>query len=198
MVLEFCRHGSNAALGVLVLVVLGLAAIGVAGWHPWLFSLGAALFFGSEYGFHRYAFHAPPMEKFPWILKLQHRMHYDHHTDPARLDLLFLPLWFVIPNLAITGAVAWLVWPSAGCIAALLAGAAAAILYYEWVHYIAHIPYKPVTPWGRWIKKYHLWHHFKNEQLWFGVTNPGFDLMMKSYLRVADATQSATVRNLHS
>lgn len=198
MVIEFCRHGSNAALGVLVLVVLGLAAAGIGGWHPWFFILGALLFFGSEYGFHRYAFHAPPMRNIPWILKLQHRMHYDHHTDPARLDLLFLPLWFVIPNLVITGAVAWLIWPSAACIAALLAGTAAAILYYEWVHYVAHIPYKPVTPWGRWIKKYHLWHHFKNEQLWFGVTNPGFDLIMKSYLRVADATQSATVRNLHS
>jgi hypothetical protein len=198
MVLEFCKHGSNAALGVMVLALLGLEAAGVWAWQPWLFILGALLFFGSEYGFHRYAFHAPPMRKFPWILKLQHRMHYDHHTDPARLDLLFLPLWFVIPNLAITGAVAWLIWPSAGCIGALLAGTSAAILYYEWVHYLAHIPYKPLTPWGRWIKKYHLWHHFKNEQLWFGVTNPSFDLIMKSYLRVADASQSATVRNLHS
>ncbi len=198
MVFEFCKHGSNAALGALVLIVLGLEASGFWGWHPWLFILGAALFFGSEYGFHRYAFHAPPVTRVQLILKLQHRMHYDHHVEPARLDLLFLPLWFVIPNLVITGAVAWLIWPSVASIAALLAGTSAAILYYEWVHYLAHIPYKPVTPWGRWIKKYHLWHHFKNEQFWFGVTNPGFDLLMKSHLRVADASQSATVRNLHS
>lgn len=198
MFLEFCRHGSNLALGVLVVMVLGLQVAGVWGWHPWLFVFGAALFFGSEYTYHRYAFHAPPMKKIPMILKLQHRLHYDHHVDPARLDLLFLPLWFVVPNLAITGGLAWLIWPSAAAVGALLAGTSAAILYYEWVHYVAHIPYKPVTGWGRWIKKYHLWHHFKNEQLWFGVTNPSFDFVMKSYVRVAGATQSATVRNIHS
>lgn len=198
MGLEFCKHGSNSALGALVLIVLGLQAGGVWGWHPWLFILGAFLFFSSEYTYHRYAFHAPPARKIPLILKLQHRLHYDHHVDPARLDLLFLPLWFVVPNLAVTGGLAWLIWPSAAAVGALLAGTSAAILYYEWVHYIAHIPYKPVTAWGRWIKKYHLWHHFKNEQLWFGVTNPSFDFVMRSYVRVADATQSATVRNIHS
>ena len=44
--------------------------------------------------------------------------------------------------------------------------------YYEWVHYVAHVPFRPLTPVGRYMKKYHLWHHFKNERRWFGVTNP--------------------------
>ncbi|HQT63256.1 MAG: hypothetical protein B7Z75_00640 [Acidocella sp. 20-57-95] len=101
------------------------------------------------------------------------------------------------PQLAITGALAWLVWPAIASVGTLLAGTAAAILYYEWVHFIAHIPYKPRTAWGRWIKKYHLWHHYKNERLWFGVTNPSFDIMMRSYAHVVDVSQSATVRNLN-
>jgi hypothetical protein len=196
MFVQFWRHGSNAALGCLFLFV---AAMDAFTWpvHGWLTLLGAALFFISEYGYHRYAFHAPPIRRVPLVLRLQHRLHYDHHVDPARLDLLFLPLWFVIPNLVFTGAVAWRIWPTASAIGALLAGTAAAILYYEWVHYLAHIPYRPRTAWGRWMKKYHLWHHFKNEQLWFGVTNPTADFLLHSYRPVADAAHSASTRNLH-
>ncbi len=194
--MAFWRHGSNAVLGLLVLAVAGLEACGVWRVHLGLAVLGAVLFFASEYGFHRFAFHAPPLRRMPVVLKLQHRLHYDHHVEPARLDLLFLPLWFVLPNLVVTGAVAWLIWPGAARIGALLAGVAAAILYYEWVHYTAHIPYLPRTAWGRWMKKYHLWHHFKNEHLWFGVTNPSFDLVMRSYARVEAVEKSGTVRDL--
>ena len=39
-----------------------------------------------------------------------------------------------------------------------------AILHYEWVHYVAHIPYRPRTRLGRWIKQYHLRHHFVSEK----------------------------------
>jgi 4-hydroxysphinganine ceramide fatty acyl 2-hydroxylase len=196
MAREFWRHGSNAVLGMIVLVVLGMDVAGVWRAHWWLLLLGAAVFFASEYGFHRYAFHAPPMHRVKIVLKLQHRLHYDHHVEPSRIDLLFLPLWFVVPNLVVSGAVAWVIWPHAAAVAALLAGMSAAILYYEWVHYVAHIPYRPRTPWGRWVKKYHLWHHFKNERLWFGVTNPSFDFAMRSYQPVAEAKQSETVRKL--
>ncbi|MDE8347905.1 MAG: sterol desaturase family protein [Acidocella sp.] len=197
MLLEFCKHGSNLVLGLVVVLVTGMVMSGLWMVHPWLFLLGAVLFFTSEYTFHRYAFHARPMTKVAFILKLQHRLHYDHHSEPNRLDLLFLPLWFVLPNLAMTGGLAWLIWPSVESVGTLLAGTSAAILYYEWVHFVAHIPYKPRTAWGRWIKKYHLWHHFKNERLWFGVTNPSFDFIMRSYEKVADAAASATTRNLH-
>jgi hypothetical protein len=196
MLREFWRHGSNVALAAVILLV-GLADLaGVWKVLPVFFVLGAMLFFGSEYGFHRYAFHARPARN-PIVLKLQHRLHYDHHADPARLDLLFLPLWFVVPNFLVTGALAWAVWPRPGAVGALLAGTAAAILYYEWVRYVAHIPYRPRTAWGRFIKKYHLWHHFKNEFLWFGVTNPSFDFLMRSYRPVSDAEATGTTRNLH-
>jgi len=193
MVREFFRHGSNAALAGLMAGVLALGLSGVWAFHAGLFALGAVLFFGSEYGYHRYAFHAPPAAQ-KWILFLQHRLHYDHHVEPARLDLLFLPLWFIVPNYIVTGALAWLVWPDWSKVFFLLAGSSAAILYYEWVHYVAHIPYRPRTRWGQWIKKYHLWHHFKNETLWFGVTNPSFDFLAKTYRGVDEAVATGTTR----
>jgi hypothetical protein len=165
-------------------------------WHPWLPLLpaGAALFFVSEYSWHRFAFHAPPQSGL--VLRLQHRLHYDHHTDPERLDLLFLPLWFVVPNLIVTAALLYALIPDADAVGTLIAGASIGILIYEWVHYVAHVPYRPRTSFGRWIKKYHLWHHFKNEHLWYGVTNPLFDFLFRTYARVEETGRSGTTHNL--
>src|SRR3984885_15251838 len=151
MIVTFLRHGSNAwlALGLAVLV----AAFAAEGFPFSLFWLvtGALTFYVSEYGFHRFAFHTEP-SRFAFIRKLQHRLHYDHHAEPDRLDLLFLPVWFLVPNLALTALgfgiiFGWSVAASAMC------GVMLAIFHYEWVHYVAHIPYQPRTRIGKWIKQ---------------------------------------------
>src|ERR1700742_3072802 len=162
MLLVFLRHGSVAAL-VVAVVVEALAF--VSGWidiKPVLILLGALLFYLSEYGMHRFAFHAPPMS-WPLARKLQHRLHYDHHVEPSRLDLLFLPIWFLVPNLAVATGVMALIFGLEGS-ASTLFGMMLAILHYEWVHYVGHIPYQPRTRLGRWIKQYHLRHHFISEK----------------------------------
>ena len=78
---EFWRHGSNGALSIIILLGAGLQASGAWPPHLLLFFLGAILFFSGEYGFHRYAFHAPPMHRVPWLLSLQRRLHFDHHVE---------------------------------------------------------------------------------------------------------------------
>jgi 4-hydroxysphinganine ceramide fatty acyl 2-hydroxylase len=70
------------------------------------------------------------------------------------------------------------------------------LLYYEWVHFIAHVPYEPKTRVGRWMKRYHLRHHFVNEKLWFGVSNPAMDLVCRTF-RVTDTARSGTTRVLY-
>jgi hypothetical protein len=150
MVGTFLRHGSNIwlALGIVALIVC--FAAGVLPFYLLWAVIGALSFYLSEYGFHRFAFHAEP-SRFAFVRKLQHRLHYDHHAEPDRLDLLFLPVWFLIPNLAVTALVfallfGWsVVWSS-------MFGVALAIFHYEWVHYVAHISYQPRTAFGRWIK----------------------------------------------
>ena len=103
MLLVFFRHGAVTllAIGAAALIFAGLA--GAATLSPIEILLGAVLFYLSEYAMHRFAFHAPPLR---WALlrKLQHRLHYDHHVEPSRLDLLFLPLWFLAPDLLSTAA----------------------------------------------------------------------------------------------
>ncbi|HSY57593.1 MAG TPA: hypothetical protein VK834_14185, partial [Bradyrhizobium sp.] len=84
MLLVFLRHTSVAALAAAVAVE---ALAFLSGWialRPLLILLGALLFYLSEYGMHRFAFHAPPLS-WPPLRKLQHRLHYDHHVEPSRL-----------------------------------------------------------------------------------------------------------------
>ena len=158
--------------------------------------LGALLFYLVEYGMHRFAFHSPPL---PWprLRKLQHRLHYDHHVEPNRLDLLFLPIWFLVPNLGLAVVLFALVFGSWAAPSALL-GMMLAILHYEWVHYVAHIPYTPRTRLGRFIKQYHLRHHFISEKHWFGVSNPTLDGVFGTYRGPDASEKSATTRKLWS
>ena len=39
------------------------------------------------------------------LLKMLKRLHYDHHSNPNELHLLFLPLWYSVPNIAIVAAI---------------------------------------------------------------------------------------------
>ena len=195
MFLVFLRHGGVAALlgGVLIEGLAFLSGRIEANFAMIL--LGALLFYLSEYGMHRFAFHAPPL---PWpvLRKLQHRLHYDHHVEPNRLDLLFLPLWFLVPNLAAATALVALVFGAEPSLSALF-GMMLAILHYEWVHYVAHIPYQPRTRFGRWLKQYHLRHHFISEKHWFGVSNPTLDGVFGTFHGPDATAKSSTVRKLY-
>ena len=158
--------------------------------------LGALLFYLSEYGMHRFAFHSPPLS-WPPGRRLQHRLHYDHHVERNRLDFLFLPIWFLVPNLAFAAGLFALVFGTQAAASALL-GMMLAILHYEWVHYLAHIPYQPRTRLGRWIKQYHLRHHLISEKHWFGVSNPALDGVFGTLRGPGAAEKSPTTRNLYS
>jgi 4-hydroxysphinganine ceramide fatty acyl 2-hydroxylase len=195
MIGTFFRHGSNAVIAIALLLAIGTFA---AGWMPFSLAaalIGAAVFFVSEYTTHRFLFHAQP-SKMAWLRKLQHRLHYDHHIDPPKLELLFLPLWFVIPTTLLYYGIYDAIVRSAALALSLAFGSICALLYYEWVHYVAHIPFTPKTVFGRYVKKYHLWHHFKNEHYWYGVTNPSMDFVGVTYRDQGAVERSTTVREI--
>jgi 4-hydroxysphinganine ceramide fatty acyl 2-hydroxylase len=194
VILTFLRHGSNVwlALGLAALVVC--FAAGVFSFSLLWTVIGAVTFYFSEYGFHRFAFHAEP-SRFPFVKKLQHRLHYDHHVEPDRLDLMFLPVWFLVPTLAVT-ALGYALLFGWTVVASAIFGVMLAIFHYEWVHYVAHIPYQPLTPIGRWLKQYHLRHHFISEKFWFGVSNPTMDFVGRTYKEAREVKRSGTTRKL--
>jgi fatty acid hydroxylase family protein len=198
MVGTFFRHGSNTVLIAIVVALGALFAARVLAFAPLSLAavaIGALVFFGSEYTTHRFMLHAPPQRN-AFVLKLQRRLHYDHHVRPDELGLLFLPVWFVIPVASLTFGIFYAITRDLGVSAAMLLGAVLGLFYYEWVHYVAHIPFVPKTRFGRWIKKYHLWHHFKNERMWFGVTNPSMDFVGRTYARVDEVERSGSTRVL--
>ncbi len=194
MVAVFFKHGGVAFLALAVAALLASWLGGVVALPAGKIVVGALLFYLSEYGMHRFAFHAPPA---PWsfVRKLQRRLHYDHHSEPNRLDLLFLPWWFLLPNLIITGALVGMI-AGRDWIAPVLLGAMLAILHYEWAHYVAHIPHQPRTRAGRWIKSYHLRHHYISEKYWFGVSNPTMDFVGGTFRDPKQVEKSATVRQI--
>ncbi|MEE6450344.1 sterol desaturase family protein [Gottfriedia acidiceleris] len=172
---DFFLHFDIIVMGVLFLVGI----IYSLGFHlSWLtvliFIIGLIFFMFSEYVTHRFIFHIKaPKNKL--LLKFMKRIHYDHHMYPDDLKLLFLPIWYSIPNLGSLCIIYFLISKDLIQTIAFGSGLIFMLLVYEWKHYVAHKPIKPLTKVGRQIKKLHILHHFKNENFWYGVSTPIFD-----------------------
>jgi len=165
-------------------------------WSIWVaIVLGMLAYALSEYLIHRFLFHMKTPEN-PFLLKMIKRLHYDHHVDPKDLKLLFLPLWFSLPNFAISSVIFYLITTNLQLTAAFILGLMAYFLYYEWTHYVAHRPIQPISKVGDNIKKAHLWHHYKNENYWFGVTHMTVDRTLGTYKNHREVERSETARNL--
>lgn len=149
----------------------------------------------SEYIIHRFLFHMKT-PKNPFLLKMIKRLHFDHHVNPKEMHLLFLPLWFSIPNFTISAFIFYLITINLQLTLAFLVGVIGYFLYYEWKHYVAHKPIQPRTKAGKKIKKTHLWHHFKNENYWYGVTHTSFDKTLGTYKDQNEVEKSETARNV--
>ena len=170
--------------------VLFAAAVGGAVWlgaaaHPWRTALTIGLtlliYPPVEYLLHRFVLHARWLYKNPATASLWKRIHYDHHQDPQRLDVLFgspsntLPaiVLFTLPlGLLVNG------WP--GFLVSFATGLAI-FSFYEFCHCVQHLNYVPDNAWLRRIKKHHMAHHFHNETGNFGITSTVIDRLVGSY-----------------
>lgn len=186
---------------ITILLILIVASIGFQVWDglTWgvlaVFAFGLLTFMFSEYLTHRFVFHLKP-PKNPFLLKMLKRLHYDHHTDPNDLHLLFLPLWYSLPNLSVLAIIFYLIAGSWGLTLAFASGLMMMLFLYEWKHYVAHRPIKPRTRFGKWVKKTHILHHFKNENFWYGVSTPFVDVLFGTLKNEKDVETSKTAKDL--
>ncbi len=193
---EFFTFPDILVMSVLFLISLYFTLSHWYAVETWVaLGLGMVIYAASEYLIHRFLFHLKPPRN-PILLQLLKRLHYDHHVDPNDLHLLFLPIWYSLPLIAVSGGFAYLISSNLVAANAFISGVIGFLLYYEWTHYIAHRPVQPLSPWGRWMKRMHLWHHFKSEHYWYGVTSPVFDVMLGTYKNEKEVEKSATVRDL--
>jgi hypothetical protein len=133
------------------------------------FALGWLLFLPQEYLTHVFILHAPPPRSSALFTHL-YRLHYGHHDLPCRSDLMYMPLWLVLPMLAVNLAILDLLAVDTYGLAAALSGLFAGYLVYEWSHLYCHIPGTPKTALGRLIRERHRWHHWHSEHAWFSVS----------------------------
>ncbi|MFT8244689.1 sterol desaturase family protein [Roseomonas sp. BN140053] len=149
------------------------------------------------YGLHRFVLHGRWLYRSRWTAALWKRVHFDHHQDPHRLDVLFGSPLNVIPTIVLLLCpVGWLVGGWAGAGAALCAGFLTTCAY-ELVHSMQHLNYKPRAAWLRRAKELHLAHHFHHEGGNYGITEFAVDRALGTfYAGVRDRPRSPHVFNL--
>lgn len=129
-----------------------------------------------EYFTHKYLLHMPQPEhpdKHRFWALIANRVHYFHHQDPKKVEHIFAEIWMTVPALIGDILLGWLLTWDVGQTAVFVTAILGYFLIYEWTHFIAHFDgYTPKNAYGRFLKKYHLWHHYKNEAYWYGITTP--------------------------
>jgi sterol desaturase/sphingolipid hydroxylase (fatty acid hydroxylase superfamily) len=133
-----------------------------------------------EYVLHRFVFHYEAKSRLG--RELVYRMHLSHHENPTATDRIFSSLYLSAPVSAAYWLVAWAVTGSWAAASYLFIGMSAGYFAYEWLHFQCHHRKSRVRL-LRYLRKYHLLHHYKTPELRFGVTSPLFDLVFGTYRR---------------
>jgi len=189
---------------IIAYVLLSLVAIGLFAWRPApllptlvAVGLSALIYPLVWYVLHRWVLHSRWMFKMPLLASTWKRIHYDHHQDPNHLEVLFGALHTTLPTIAIaTAPLGYAIGGFGGACAALATGLLTTC-FYEFVHCIQHLAYKPRSPWVAEMKKRHMAHHFHDESGNFGITSFLWDRLFGTYYDRADRPEkSETVFNL--
>ena len=156
------------------------------------------------YVLHRWVLHSRWMWRHKWLAGTWKRIHYDHHQDPNHLEVLFGALHTTLPTIGIaTLPIGYFIGeafaPGAGFGGAMAAFATGLLTtcFYEFVHCIQHLAYKPKSKMLAEMKKRHMAHHFHDENGNYGITTFLWDRLFGTYYdRPERPTKSPTVFNL--
>jgi sterol desaturase/sphingolipid hydroxylase (fatty acid hydroxylase superfamily) len=131
-----------------------------------------------EYGLHRFIFHYHARSRLG--VKLLYQVHLSHHEDPEAINRLFASLLLSTPIASTYWLLAWAVTGSWAAASYLFIGMASGYFYYEWLHFQCHHRTSRLR-FLKYLRKYHLLHHYKTPELRFGVTSPLFDLVFGTF-----------------
>jgi dihydroceramide fatty acyl 2-hydroxylase len=132
---------------------------------------GALAWTFTEYVLHRWVFHYTGPR--PWQRRMFFVVHGVHHDFPQDTGRLVMPLGVSIPMGAIFYGLFRLVLGPA-LVGPLFVGFALGYLAYDGTHYAVH-HFRMSSPWGKWLKRYHMIHHHTGANARWGVSSPLWD-----------------------
>jgi len=146
------------------LELLGTALAGLLAWTL------------AEYLLHRFVFHFPARSRIgKWLVFL---FHGNHHDDPKDKTRLVMPPAGGVPIMAALYLLFSLLVPQPWLMP-FFAFFIAGYLVYDYIHYATHhFPMR--NPVARFLKHYHLKHHFSGETGRYGVSSPLWDLVFNT------------------
>lgn len=145
------------------------------------FVIGIAVWTVTEYLMHRFVFHYHP--KSASAQKIFFMFHGVHHAQPACKTRLVMPPAASIPmalvfivgfNLLVGDILGLHHW-----VGPLIAGFTLGYVVYDMIHYATH----HLPMYGRamkYLKRYHMLHHFKTPDMRYGVSSPIWDYVFRT------------------
>ena len=130
-----------------------------------------------EYVLHRWLFHLPPVKQ-PFLREVQYMMHGYHHDFPDDPGRLVAPPILSWPLAVVVGALHWLALGPWWTL--IFAGTLSGYLGYDWMHYYTHHAV-PRSRFGKFMRRFHLEHHFRTANSQFGLSSPLWDLAFGSF-----------------
>ena len=131
-----------------------------------------------EYALHRFIFHYSARSAFG--RKLVWAAHLSHHENPREANRLLSSLVVSLPISTGYVLLARFVTGSWHAAAYMFTGLAAGYFCYEWLHFQAHHR-RPRLRVFRYLRKYHLRHHYQTPHHRFGVTTPLLDMIFGTF-----------------
>jgi sterol desaturase/sphingolipid hydroxylase (fatty acid hydroxylase superfamily) len=189
--LEFFTHITPAVVvaiwaPVAVLFLAGAIAslpAGASALHiPAGFAAGLFIWTLAEYTVHRFLFHLEPQGE--TAKKIFFLFHGVHHAQPNCKTRLVMPPAASIPGALIAYGLFYLViavvFNAPQWLAPFFSGFVTGYLVYDMIHYATHhMPMKGRAM--KYLKKYHMLHHFKTPDDRFGVSSPVWDIVFRTY-----------------
>ena len=149
-----------------------------------------------EWCIHVFLLHSRPFTIFGRSFHLANaRKHAAHHEDPWNIGIVFIPLYTVLPA-GLLHLVLWNALLPTPLAFTVIAGYFSCSLHYEWVHYLAHVRWRPRSKHYQVLVDSHRRHHFKNENQWWGVSMLMGDRLLGTAPAVSEVEKSDTVRAL--
>jgi hypothetical protein len=200
----FAAHPSTQIIAAAAALALGTRIwLGHFTWIDAVVALGVLAYFPvNEWLIHVYILHFKPVtilgRKIDFYLPKTHRR---HHAEPWNIDWIFIPRHVHALTFPIFAAIAVLayVWGGSAIGGPVLSGVAMYLLlglHYEWSHYLAHIPWCPDIAYYKRRVREHRWHHFRNENYWWGVSMGLGDRIFGTAPGMEEAGRSGTTATL--